>query len=289
MPKKGSGHQQGGTRTYRIWQAMLNRCRYPHFPGYAHYGGRGIKVCERWHSFAAFLADVGTCPDGMTLDRIDSCGHYEPGNCRWASRAQQAANKSNNVILEHDGLRLTITAWAERIGISRAGILRRLAVMPVAEALSKPSQRKGSRGGGKAEPEYVTWCVMRYRCCNPTNPDYHRYGGRGIAVCGRWQASYADFLADMGRKPPGHSLDRIDNDGPYSPDNCRWASPKEQSRNRRCTQRLTVKGETLSLDEWSERTGIDKQTLAYRVKRGWEPELIVTSAPHRGRKLSLRK
>lgn len=75
------------------WQEMRRRCEKPHAPGYQHYGGRGITVCERWQSFDNFLADMGDRPERTTLDRIDVNGHYEPGNCRWADSKTQAANK----------------------------------------------------------------------------------------------------------------------------------------------------------------------------------------------------
>lgn len=82
-------------------------------------------------------------------------------------------------------------------------------------------------------PTMRSWMAMRQRCFNPNGPEYHRYGGRGITVCDRWRESFAAFLSDMGEKPPGRSLDRIDNDGNYEPGNCRWATPTTQSRNSR--------------------------------------------------------
>lgn len=110
--------------------------------------------------------------------------------------------------------------------------------------------------------------AMKRRCQEPTDPAYPRYGGRGIKVCERWQ-SFESFYADMGERPPGTSLDRIDNDGPYSPENCRWASIKEQNRNTRHLRILELNGERRCLTEWAERLGISRATLSDRICRGW--------------------
>lgn len=89
-------HGESGAREYGVWSRMHDRCRSPGNKDYRHYGGRGITVCERWtgpQGYEHFLADMGRAPDGLTLDRIDNDGNYEPGNCRWATRKQQRANQ----------------------------------------------------------------------------------------------------------------------------------------------------------------------------------------------------
>lgn len=125
----------------------------------------------------------------------------------------------------------------------------------------------------RVTPEWITWSSMRGRCSNRKSRDWKNYGGRGIKVCDRWLNSFANFFADMGPRPtPKHSIDRIDNDGPYSPDNCRWVTRTKQSRNRRSNRNISFNGKTRTLAEWGERAGIDPETISFRLKSGWTIE-----------------
>lgn len=114
------------------------------------------------------------------------------------------------------------------------------------------------------------WHAMLARCYNPSTREYKNYGGRGITVCERWRNSLNDFADDMGERPtPQHSIDRIDNDGNYEPSNCRWATAQEQNRNNRRTRWITHNNETLCLQEWANRRGLQAYTILARLKRGW--------------------
>ena len=92
-------------------------------------------------------------------------------------------------------------------------------------------------------PTYISWCAMKQRCNNPKSPRYKDYGGRGIKICKEWNNDFAQFYKDMGIRPPDHSIDRIDNDGDYTPDNCRWATKSQQIRNRRGARLSLLKSE----------------------------------------------
>lgn len=143
------------------------------------------------------------------------------------------------------------------------------------------------RHGWSKSRVYATWCAIRARCENPKNPSFPSYGGRGIYVCERWK-SFENFLQDMGDRPtPKHSIDRIDNDGPYSPENCRWVgSVREQRRNCRDNRILILNGESLILAEWARRTGIDSETISMRIDDlGWSEEKALTT-PLRGNVLT---
>lgn len=121
---------------------------------------------------------------------------------------------------------------------------------------------------------YDIWVFMKHRCYNSNNRDFHLYGGRGIKVCKRW-LKFENFYEDMGEPPTGHSLGRINNNGPYSKKNCRWETAKQQANNRTTSVLITLNGETLTAQEWSERTGIKAATVYYRYHRGWPAHRIL--------------
>ena len=141
--------------------------------------------------------------------------------------------------------------------------------------------RHGHSIGKGQSATYSVWAAMKQRCLNPNHPHYKDWGGRGITVCERW-LSFDNFLADMGEKPPKMQIDRIDNDGNYEPENCRWASPKQQLLNTRRTRLVTFNGQTKALSEWADELGINRSTLYKRINRsGWTPEDALATEVHR--------
>lgn len=135
-------HGKTGSRVHRIWQNMLNRCKNPNVPCYPNYGGRGIKVCERWKSFENFLADMGEPGPEMSIDRIDVNGDYEPLNCRWATAIVQQSNTRKNRFLTHNGKTQTVSTWAREVGINPTRIALRLAKgWSVEKALTTPIRK----------------------------------------------------------------------------------------------------------------------------------------------------
>lgn len=132
--------------------------------------------------------------------------------------------------------------------------------------------RMSTTHGLSGTPTYRSWTNMLSRCHNKNNKAYMHYGQRGIVVCKRWCSSFEMFLRDMGERPEGMSLDRIDNNGDYRPKNCRWASTKTQSRNTRTTLRLSFQGRTMCLADWAETLDVSYGTLRSRLLHGWSTE-----------------
>ena len=128
---------------------------------------------------------------------------------------------------------------------------------------------KNSTHGLSGKNSYKLWCGVRQRCLNSKNRLYKNYGGRGIKICERW-LKFENFYEDMGDKPDGKSLDRIDNDGDYCPENCRWATDDEQANNRRGNVRIKYDGDIDTLANWCRRLDLKYTRIKKRFESGWE-------------------
>lgn len=135
--------------------------------------------------------------------------------------------------------------------------------------------------------EYQIWAAMIARCVNPKCVKWKHYGGRGISVCLRWRNSFCDFLYDMGACPPKHTIDRIDSNGNYEPENCRWITMMEQARNKCNNIVFTINGKTKCLTDWVAESGASYGTVYGRIKRGMSIESALSNTqPRRGTMLS---
>lgn len=127
----------------------------------------------------------------------------------------------------------------------------------------------GECAGGRSSSEYKIWQGLWDRCTKPSHKQFVDYGQRGIAVCDRWR-KFETFIADMGRRPSvSHSIERNDNDAGYTPENCRWATKREQARNRRSSRRLAFRDEVRTMAEWAEVAGLPYKIVKDRMGRGW--------------------
>ena len=151
---KSCGCIQGETRhnksfsgEYFSWKGMIQRCENPDHTFYDLYGGRGILVCDRWHDFRNFYADMGERPKGTTLDRIDNFGNYEPANCRWATQKTQIRNMRANLLIYHEGRWATAVEWAELSPVDYATFLwRHKKAWGMAKIMSTPSKMTANKG-----------------------------------------------------------------------------------------------------------------------------------------------
>ncbi len=150
----------------------------------------------------------------------------------------------------------------------------------VVSELAKTMRLKHGASRGDGTRAYTSWLLITQRCTNKNNKKYKDYGGRGITVCERWTGpdGFATFLSDMGEPPPGMTIDRKENNGGYSPENCRWATAKQQSRNRRSNIMVTMNGMTKTLIEWCEEFGVKYKLVHNRVRGlGWDVSKAITS------------
>lgn len=135
--------------------------------------------------------------------------------------------------------------------------------------------KHGYRPAGDMSPTYRSWVSMRQRCSNPAATGYENYGGRGISVCVRWDR-FETFLKDMGIRPEGRSIDRIDTDGNYEPSNCRWSTPVEQAKNRRSSVIIEIDGEDRLAVDVAEEFGIPVSKILRRISEGKSQDEILS-------------
>lgn len=177
------------------------------------------------------------------------------------------------VVLEYDGLHNKKAKWKCQCDCGSRPLVLAL-LLRTGKTTScgcyraeKMSITKRTHGQTRTA-EYQTYQRMIARCCNPKNERYYAYGGRGITICDRWKASFQNFYDDMGPRPDGCSIERIDVNGNYEPSNCRWATLREQSRNTRRTIHFTHEGKTMCLTDWANHFGVSVQTAYKRYARG---------------------
>ena len=140
----------------------------------------------------------------------------------------------------------------------------------------KENPTYGRTHGMTHTAEHNAWGNAKGRCYNPRNKRYQHYGSRGITVCERWLNSFENFFSDMGPRPPGYSLERIDNNGHYCPENCKWILRSDQGKNKRCIRLLTYQGKTQSMADWARELELTILLIWRRLNRGWSVEDALT-------------
>lgn len=231
------------TAEYITWVGMNQRCVNPSASGYDRYGGRGIRVCERWRgSYEAFLEDMGRKPSrAHTIERRDNNGHYEPRNCKWAVLAEQARNRRNNNKITAFGQTRCITDWAVRIGVAPSTVVRRMKLGWSSEdAVSLPPRTQR-----RTEVTHDGVCMSVGKWARKT-------GLRAQTIMHRLDCGWT--VGDALTSKPG-----------------------ALGVGRPTAVFLTAFGETLSVAEWTRRLGVARNTIRERLARGWAIERAVTT------------
>jgi hypothetical protein len=177
----------------------------------------------------------------------------------------------NWTVLEYAGSGTSCASWLCRCSCGKEKVVLSGSLISGRSTscgcVKKPFVKHGHNSKEGQSPTYVTWRSMLKRCNYPSQIGYHRYGGRGITVCKEWLV-FENFLADMGVRPEGKSLDRIDVDGNYEKANCRWLSQRDQTNNMAKNHRLSYQGKNLTIAEWARELDLNVNTIRVRVMRG---------------------
>lgn len=190
------------------------------------------------------------------LTAIEACGYNKHGKTMW------------RCVCSCGGERFVVA------GDLRSGNTKSCGCLVVEQAISMGA--RNVTHGLTGSPEFRTWSAMIDRCTNKSGKNYRNYGHRGITVCDEWMKSFERFLADMGPRQKGHTIERKDNNGNYEPSNCVWATNKDQSRNRRSTRLLSHGGRSMPISAWAEEKGIQVGTLWRRLSTyGWSADRAI--------------
>lgn len=189
---------------------------------------------------------------------------------------------SRLTVLEYAGLTYDgYASWKCSCKCGNIKIIRASSIkqgQPSCGCLQKELARAQTKHRKCGTKTYTSWCSMRSRCNKKTHTNYPDYGGRGITVCDRWNV-FANFYEDMGDYPSDKSLDRKDNNKGYTPDNCRWATRKQQQRNMRSNVNITIDGETKTLQDWIDISGNSRYIIKRRLVNGWDHRRAVFDKP----------
>lgn len=276
-------HGQSNTRLYRIWAGIKTRCYNKNTASYKDYGGRGITVCDEWLNFKSFYDwAINGYSKKLSLDRIDNNLGYFPENCRWSTNKEQCNNNRKTRIITAFGETKALQYWLEDIRCkakAKAIIYRIDSGWSAEEAITTPPQSAETKPIGQKRILGI-WRAMNNRCNNPKNNRYKNYGRRGISVCDEWRDfnSFYDWSMENGYKD-NLSIDRIDNNGNYEPNNCKWETIEKQMNKTTKNKYIAAFGETKTVAEWSKDTRclVNYHTLLMRLKHGWVAEKAINT------------
>lgn len=240
-------HGKAGTRIYKIWASMKDRCKNPNNAKFDRYGGRGIDICAGWETFEIFYnwAIQNGYEENLTIDRIDNDGNYEPDNCRWVDMVVQANNKSNNHLLTIGGETHTISEWSRITGLNPRLISERANRGCSPEEILNKNYKKIVRGQ-----------LFKYHGVEYTIKELsEKYGISETTLSKRINS--------------GMSVDEA------------IQKPIRKVVKKRM---ITFNGETHSVTEWSKITGINRETLFARIREGWSVENMLTKPLQQGKK-----
>lgn len=228
------------TKLYNLWTQMRRKCNNPTHKQFRLFGAKGIKYASEWNNFDHFQrwAMQNGYQEGLLLDRKDLNGDFKPSNCIFVKRKEHSNVKQSPIIKSgRDNFQF--------------------------------------KHGMKNTRLYNIWDTMKQRCLNANQKDYKNYGGRGITVSEEWLefSNFYNWSMANGYRD-NLSVERVNVNGNYEPSNCLWVTTKEQARNTRRNHFYTYNGESKTIAEWSELSGIPPKTLRYRIINNWDAEDI---------------